>query len=760
MKPLLLAFGLATLISIIEAKKDGGEKQLPWKVVRFSSRLRSQVPSNIEGKPVPDDQWFPQNLDHFHPTDDRMWKQRYFVNDTFYKKGGPIFLMIGGEGEANPIWMVEGTWIDYAREMGALCFQLEHRFYGKSHPTTDMSVKNLAYLSSEQALGDLATFISGMNQARNLTGSKWIAFGGSYPGSLAAWLRLKYPHLIHGSVSTSGPLYAKADFFEYLQVVRQALKVTDPECGPALEDALQKVDVLSRHRTGWAMISKKFKYVKKGYLSKHVSGPNQILYSLCTPFDSTKKHDMANFFENLVGNFEDVVQYNKDNRAFEGVANTNVTIKTLCDIMTGKTVEAKDTTSKFFHNLDGEFRTLKAKFDRRTDTEGLEDFFKSYLSEKIVEYNVQSSTLQRLASVNQFMLKITGKPVPDDQWFPQNLDHFHPTDDRMWKQRYFVNDTFYKKGGPIFLMIGGEGEANPIWMVEGTWIDYAREMGALCFQLEHRFYGKSHPTTDMSVKNLAYLSSEQALGDLATFISGMNQARNLTGSKWIAFGGSYPGSLAAWLRLKYPHLIHGSVSTSGPLYAKADFFEYLQVVRQALKVTDPECGPALEDALQKVDVLSRHRTGWAMISKKFNEAGVGGRQWLYQTCTEFGWYQSSDQPGHPYTPYFPIEFLEKQCTDIFGSKYDLALLQKGIDQTNIMYGGKDIQVSNVIFVHGSIDPWHAMGITKDISDQTKAIFIQGTAHCANMYPESPEDPPQLKMARTKIFGMIQDWLKA
>ena len=45
---------------------------------------------------------------------------------------------------------------------------------------------------------------------------------------------------------------------------------------------------------------------------------------------------MANFFENLVGNFEDTVQYNKDNRAFEGATNTNVTIETLCDIMTGK----------------------------------------------------------------------------------------------------------------------------------------------------------------------------------------------------------------------------------------------------------------------------------------------------------------------------------------------------------------------------------------------------------------------------------------
>ena len=29
----------------------------------------------------------------------------------------------------------------------------------------------------------------------------------------------------------------------------------------------------------------------------------------------------------------------------------------------------------------------------------------------------------------------------------------------------------------------------------------------------------------------------------------------------------------------------------------------------------------------------------------YSEAGAGGRQWIYQTCTEFGWYQSSNQLG-------------------------------------------------------------------------------------------------------------------
>lgn len=76
-----------------------------------------------------------------------------------------------------------------------------------------MSTKNLAYLNSEQALADLAYFIIKMKDKYKLDdNSKWIAFGGSYPGSLAAWLRKKYPHLIHGSISSSGPLLAKIDF--------------------------------------------------------------------------------------------------------------------------------------------------------------------------------------------------------------------------------------------------------------------------------------------------------------------------------------------------------------------------------------------------------------------------------------------------------------------------------------------------------------------------------------------------------------------
>ena len=38
------------------------------------------------------------------------------------------------------------------------------------------------------------------------------------------------------------------------------------------------------------------------------------------------------------------------------------------------------------------------------------------------------------------------------------------------------------------------------------------------------------------------------------------------------------------------------------------------------------------------------------------------------------------------------------------------------------------------------------------------IDVLGTAHCANMYPESPLDPPQLLEARRQIQHHIMAWL--
>lgn len=74
---------------------------------------------------------------------------------------------------------------------------------------------------------------------------------------------------------------------------------------------------------------------------------------------------------------------------------------------------------------------------------------------------------------------------------------------------------------------------------------------------------------------------------------------------------------------------------------------------------------------------------------------------------------------------FPVDFFIQQCTDIFGPKYSAKFLKQAIDRTNTYYGALDIDVTKVVFVHGSIDPWHALGITKTIEQGAPAIYIKG-----------------------------------
>ena len=81
-----------------------------------------------------------------------------------FQEGGPAFIHIGGEAEANPIWLEYGLWHTLAQEHHAAMFILEHRYYGKSYPTPDLHTQNMKYLSSRQALEDLATFMTNMTE--------------------------------------------------------------------------------------------------------------------------------------------------------------------------------------------------------------------------------------------------------------------------------------------------------------------------------------------------------------------------------------------------------------------------------------------------------------------------------------------------------------------------------------------------------------------------------------------------------------------
>lgn len=65
-----------------------------------------------------------------------------------------------------------------------------------------MGAKNMVYLSSEQALADLASFRASMSATMGLDKRKWIVFGGSYPGNTGvACRKLKLYYIFYAQKS-------------------------------------------------------------------------------------------------------------------------------------------------------------------------------------------------------------------------------------------------------------------------------------------------------------------------------------------------------------------------------------------------------------------------------------------------------------------------------------------------------------------------------------------------------------------------------
>ena len=216
--------------------------------------------------------------------------------------------MIGGEAGQNPSWIITDVaeWTSLAKEVGAMTFLLEHRFYGTSQPTGDLSFNSLKYLTSEQALADVNNFITGMNSKFNYTNPRWIVFGGSYAGALTAWARQLYPDNVYAAVASSGPVQAVVDMTGYLEVVYYALNNYNPSCSSSLYNGMLQINQLIKTDSGRSQLSSLFK--------------------TCDLL-SDNPDDIAYFYEAILSNYMGIVQYSEDNNILHS---TILTIPELC----------------------------------------------------------------------------------------------------------------------------------------------------------------------------------------------------------------------------------------------------------------------------------------------------------------------------------------------------------------------------------------------------------------------------------------------
>ncbi|TKR67981.1 hypothetical protein L596_024041 [Steinernema carpocapsae] len=196
------------------------------------------------------------------------------------------------------------------------------------------------------------------------------------------------------------------------------------------------------------------------------------------------------------------------------------------------------------------------------------------------------------------------------------VNHFAAADDRTFTLKYLFNNDYYVPGGPIFFYTGNEGTIEGFAANTGMMWDLAPNFNASLLFVEHRYYGNGssipfeNDAGNLTVAQLSYLTSELALADFVHTLRYFKEKilHCAEDTPVIAFGGSYGGMLAAWFRMKYPHVVDGAWAASAPLRyfhnGKVDPGKFENIVKNTYEQSG--CNTTL------------FSTGWDIIYKNAN----------------------------------------------------------------------------------------------------------------------------------------------
>ncbi|KAH7671870.1 Peptidase S28 protein [Dioscorea alata] len=407
-------------------------------------------------------------------------------------------------------------------------------------------------------------------------------------------------------------------------------------------------------------------------------------------------------------------------------------------------------------------------------------------------------------------------------YFPQILDHFTftPNSSKLFPQRYLINSTFWSSSSsPIFVYAGAEDDITWLAYNSGFLFDIAPIFNALLVFIEHRFYGESLPFGEdsyTSIDNLGYFTSTQALADYAVLIRSLKHNLSAEAAPVVVFGASYGGMLAAWFRLKYPHIAMGALASSAPIlqFDKiVPWTGFYDAVSQSYKDESMNCFEVIKGCWDKLmelqsaslvegwlntafvstamydypvpvaflptypvkqmcRIIDGFPNGTSTLDKVFAAASVyynssGTEQcfdfasaslplngWSWQACTEMVMPMSRSNESM-FLPYaYDYKQREAYCKSIFG-------VQPRPHWITTEYGGYRIEHvlerfgSNIIFSNGMRDPWRQGGLIK-IFINIFSFFLG--AHVLDLFATTKNDPKWLIEQRENEIEIIKGWI--
>ncbi|KAF6157978.1 hypothetical protein GIB67_015294 [Kingdonia uniflora] len=385
----------------------------------------------------------------------------------------------------------------------------------------------------------------------------------------------------------------------------------------------------------------------------------------------------------------------------------------------------------------------------------------------------------------------TNKPLTqqnlkyETQYFTQTLDHFTFSNLPTFQQRYLINSNYWSgplQMGPIFFYCGNEGDIE--WFAANTgfvW-EIAPRFNALVVFPEHRYYGESMPfgSREKAYENassLAYLTTEQAIADFAVLVTDLKW--NLSAKACpVVFGGSYGGMLAAWMRLKYPHIAMGALASSAPILQFEDIVPsetFYDIVSRDFMRESSSCFDTIKKSWGALEVEGMKDDGLVQMSSNFRLC-----QRLNNTKDLSDWLSSAysylAMVDYPYPSEFlmplPANPIKEVCREIDSYPNGTSVLERIFAGVSIYYnytgtvdcfdlgddphgmsgwdwqakqcikefgikprpqwvttefGGHDIRTtlrtygSNIIFSNGLLDPWSGGGVLQNVSETIVAL---------------------------------------
>ncbi|XP_013178441.1 PREDICTED: putative serine protease K12H4.7 [Papilio xuthus] len=134
------------------------------------------------------------------------------------------------------------------------------------------------------------------------------------------------------------------------------------------------------------------------------------------------------------------------------------------------------------------------------------------------------------------------------------------------------------------------------------------------------------------------------------------------------------------------------------------------------------------------------------------------RLWMYQSCVEFGWHQTTAS-FNSFHNAVALPYFRALCRQYFTEDFDETLQWAGIERTNLLFGGVTYMPDAVVSVVGGHDPWWPVGPNATHATHMSPVYVvSGGSQCRVIRSTGESETQQVEVVKRAVLLNMQQLL--